>query len=82
MSLSYFIDEWASSLNIFQLPAGVPVEITWFPGSPPEAWVQLWMNQLNGADDITDTVIITSMLHLYPFHFVDRRETDVFLQPR
>ncbi|PMD41192.1 hypothetical protein L207DRAFT_511124 [Hyaloscypha variabilis F] len=60
MSLSYFIDEWASSLNIFQLPAGVPVEITWFPGSPPEAWVQLWMNQLNGADDITDTVTITN----------------------
>jgi hypothetical protein len=67
MSLVSFTDVWATDLNIFRIPSGVPIEITWFPGSPPEAWVLLWMNQLNSADDITKTVTITSALQLSPF---------------
>ena len=67
--MATFTDNWATDLNIFRLPAGVPVEITWFPGSPPEAWVMLWMDQLNSADDITAEVTITSMLPHPLFYF-------------
>ncbi|PMD15945.1 hypothetical protein NA56DRAFT_649790 [Hyaloscypha hepaticicola] len=60
MSLATFTDNWATNLTIFRLPAGVPIEITWSPGSPPEAWVMLWMNQMNSADAITKEVTITN----------------------
>jgi hypothetical protein len=69
MSLATFTDNWATNLTIFRLPAGVPIEITWSPGSPPEAWVMLWMNQMNSADAITKEVTITSALHVSSFYF-------------
>jgi len=82
-SLATFTADWANGLSIFSLPAGVPIEITWSPGSPPEAWVMLWINQLDSANDITKEVTITSELHLPSFYIVKCwGKADVFLQPR